>query len=1439
MADEEDIPEPAQVMNEHSYSIMQYKPLHVQRLEKTLNLDGLIKATERMVKAVDMSDEEQDVADVNFIKRFKPTKVKAKRDRGRPCTLVQTSVTEKKLMRQTLYVIDNLKYKKKWIRDMLLSDSDSSAEEDDEPITEARFKFMLKEHQQLRKCQKMFSYMQPNARNEFKQYTYGVLGQGAFPKPVSDSEVEPTQQCSKKRPLNKSSNIKSKFYKDAEAEETESSHCNEGDQQSVEASVVTAAAKGTKTKKPPTAEVLLARRKKLWHTIVKKDISKAAKARLSARKELLSNAKKCAVGIQRQKRKEALASHKSVSSIQSRMKRICREVVTYWKRFEKVEKMQMKKVQKEAQEQRKQDLNLLEAKRQARKLNFLITQTELYAHFMANKITGSTEADKAAILSRLEDKDELKLHNDALDDYDADEVKDQVLHNAEDAYVKHTSKTEKFDKVSQAGGSLSNPVGEADYPQPSIFVGKLKTYQIKGMNWLADLYSQGINGILADEMGLGKTVQSIAFLAHLAEVHGIWGPFLVVAPASTLHNWQQESARFLPKMRVVPYWGTTQERKILRTFWDQKNLHTEDASFHVVITSYQLIIQDYKYFSRLSWHYMVLDEAQALKSSSSNRWKTLLSFNCRNRLLLTGTPIQNSMAELWALLHFIMPTLFDSHEEFNEWFSKDIESSAEKGSTIDQNHLSRLHMILKPFMLRRIKKDVENDLTDKIEVLVYCPLTIRQRYLYDAIKRKISIEDLLAGVTQAAAASNTTNSLMNLVMQFRKVCNHPELFDRRDVKSPAYVSIEPYLLPKLIYRDGLLDSGLSSRQHLLYRQFYLHNSAYVHERSLCSSSEENLFSWMRLVGVSAGQLYNVMYRGLFHMLRQIALVMAERHQLSHDKLWHSNSSFVNRRLLLVSEEAVTDPTHRDTGSALSSLIFTNYESNSYGHLTHSHYYMKETPAHRKIRLRDHPELLVTPVVQSPVKKRQHKSHKAKSPPPAEDVVGAASSTKELGRYHHEEHRLHRTVELQLTEMPLFLSHLIPKAVSPSLQCYCYDRSAQYELIRRLQCSSPECKQLLRFGNQPSVHQTWHSKQSGGLEAINPPYGFSNIYIPDKRSMIVDAGKMHVLDELLTKLKKEGHRVLIYSTMTKVIDLLEEFMWYRKHQYMRLDGSSKISERRDMVSDFQNKADIFVFLLSTRAGGLGINLTAADTVIFYDSDWNPTVDAQAMDRAHRLGQTKQVTVYRLICKGTIEERILERAREKSEIQRMVISGHNDFKPDVLKAKEVVSLLIDDEGLKQKIEQAQDSKLERAEKRKHAAALKKAEGPKPKRVRKSGTSKSSRLSKSATPNDLGSNHVGEDEEMEDLVIDCVNGTRASTPVNSSAPSTPSGRSSTPVVKTAKTKGRAKGSGSLRVRTSASMKKALNAAEIAGTNAAYAAVGITPSNKKETGSKLKKGR
>lgn len=162
-------------------------------------------------------------------------------------------------------------------------------------------------------------------------------------------------------------------------------------------------------------------------------------------------------------------------------------------------------------------------------------------------------------------------------------------------------------------------------------------------------------------------------------------------------------------------------------------------------------------------------------------------------------------------------------------------------------------------------------------------------------------------------------------------------------------------------------------------------------------------------------------------------------------------------------------------------------------------------------------------------------------------------------------------------------------------------------------------------------------------------------------------------------------MLLFAQMTKMLDILEDYMNFRKFKYFRLDGSSAISDRRDMVRDFQNRNDIFVFLLSTRAGGLGINLTAADTVIFYEIDWNPTQDQQAMDRTHRLGQTKEVTVYRLICKDTIEEKILQRAKQKNAVQELVMKGKHVQDDHLMRQEDVVSLLIDDTQISHKLKE----------------------------------------------------------------------------------------------------------------------------------------------------------
>ena len=345
--------------------------------------------------------------------------------------------------------------------------------------------------------------------------------------------------------------------------------------------------KNDKEKKPPSIEQLNARRRKLWVAIVKKEIGRAHKARNVAQKEKVVNSKKLAMQCMKVVRQKVVASQRSAKEAQAKAKRLTKEMLAYWRQYDRIEKAAKKQQELEAEKQQKIDLQILEAKRQQRKLNFLITQTELYSHFMANKIENkdSNKNDGAnkgkEILDKLnEEKPSGRLAD--LDNYECDKVKRQAVANASKAVRAHIQQTRVFDAQTSTFledepvdivaddvedeklvGSLikdENKETESslEREQPKLFHGTLKKYQLKGMNWLLDLYDQGINGILADEMGLGKTVQSIAMLGHIAEKYNIWGPFLVISPASTLHNWQQEIARFSPEFKVVPYWGSPQ-----------------------------------------------------------------------------------------------------------------------------------------------------------------------------------------------------------------------------------------------------------------------------------------------------------------------------------------------------------------------------------------------------------------------------------------------------------------------------------------------------------------------------------------------------------------------------------------------------------------------------------------------------------------------------------------------------------------------------------------------------------------------------------------------------------------------------------------------------------------------------------------------------------------
>lgn len=759
-----------------------------------------------------------------------------------------------------------------------------------------------------------------------------------------------------------------------------------------------------------------------------------------------------------------------------------------------------------------------------------------------------------------------------------------------------------------------------------MFKGSLKPYQLEGLKWLVNLYEHGINGILADEMGLGKTIQSMCLFAYLAEVKNIWGPFLVVSPASTLHNWCQEIAKFLPDFVVWPYWGKPTERAVLRKFWNPKNLHKRDSPFHVIVTSYDLVVRDASHFMRLQWQYMLLDEAQAVKSSSSQRWRNLLGFKARNRLLLTGTPVQNSMAELWALLHFIMPTIFDSHQEFNEWFSKDIENHAENQTALDEHQLRRLHIILKPFMLRRVKAEVEHELAAKVEVEVPCELALRQRQLYRAIKKNIPITELLRQ-TGGAYSAASTETLMNLVMQLRKVCNHPQIFSMREGLMPFWCSSPP--LVQAIFKPYPPDSNSAigvSVPRAVYRRM---NLASPSTQLAAPSFSPEIIDRTSPLAVTS---FVHQHLSIFHPACRMLLPSDEG----------SSSLSLSKSLSRSDELLSTSP----SSSSQSPFSFLRLADMSPGDL---YGVIRTSMLDRLTQLDEHNRRLEELEIRSQLGGRQagvlFLGHRR----------GSLVSPQRLSVLSAYQQRSLDIRSILLCDVPR------QRVIAAPPFFHCSDRhfvEQRNDFFR--QCASYRAKL------QPFISDISDIAQR------------PQISVPLFSQLVADSGKLRQLDDLLSRLKAEGHRVLIYSQMTKMIDILEDFLTYRQHRYIRLDGSSSLSDRRDLVADFQTRSEIFVFLLSTRAGGLGINLTAADTVIFYDSDWNPTMDAQAMDRAHRLGQTRQVTVYRLITKNTIEERIIQRAKQKHMIQSIVIAGSTSASGSSsgVAPSDVVSLLLGD-------------------------------------------------------------------------------------------------------------------------------------------------------------------
>jgi len=546
----------------------------------------------------------------------------------------------------------------------------------------------------------------------------------------------------------------------------------------------------------------------------------------------------------------------------------------------------------------------------SRRFDYLLQQTEIFSHFMTSGANMNKDGSPVKLKPgrpKLKKNDE-KAKLSAVGDH-----RHRMTEQEEDEEL--LSESRKSSKI----------VARFDASPAYIVGGELRDYQVRGLNWMISLFEHGINGILADEMGLGKTLQTISLLGYMKHYRNTPGPHMVIVPKSTLANWRNEFERWCPSMRAVCLIGD----QATRSAFIRETLMP--GEWDVCITSYEMIIREKGTLKKFNWRYIVIDEAHRIKNEKSKLSEIVREFKSTNRLLLTGTPLQNNLHELWALLNFLLPDVFNSSEDFDAWFNTN-------NCLGDTSLVERLHAVLRPFLLRRLKSEVEKKLPPKKEIKIYVGLSKMQREWYT----KVLMKDI--DVVNGAGKVDKMR-LLNILMQLRKCCNHPYLFDGAE-PGPPYTTDE----------------------HLVY----------------------------------------------------------------------------------------------------------------------------------------------------------------------------------------------------------------------------------------------------------------------------------------------NCGKIVILDKLLPRLREQDSRVLIFSQMTRMLDILEDYVLWRGFPYCRLDGQTPHEDRERQINEFNKpNSEKFVFMLSTRAGGLGINLATADIVILYDSDWNPQVDLQAMDRAHRIGQTKRVKVFRLITENTVEERIVERAEIKLRLDTVVI------------------------------------------------------------------------------------------------------------------------------------------------------------------------------------------
>ena len=805
------------------------------------------------------------------------------------------------------------------------------------------------------------------------------------------------------------------------------------------------------------------------------------------------------------------------------------------------------------------------------------------------------ERDKEGVAEDHRTEVEIQAHAGAVVDPEAN-PDDTVMHDED---REPTSNVEEPAAPASPSADSQSDTADASQlvPQPALLRGTLRSYQHAGLDWLASLYRNDTNGILADEMGLGKTIQTIALLGHLAEVHEVWDPHLVIVPTSVILNWVTEFQKFLPGFRVLGYYGTADERQAKRRGWVNDPHHEirDKRGYNVVITSYNVAMQDFNAIRNVSWHYLVLDEAHNIRNFNTARWQHLIRLRSQARLLLTGTPLQNSLTELWSLLTFLTagdddPAHGDLEEFLSHWkdpvkeiFDRGVQSlSSEAQKVVDQ-----LHVSLRPFLLRRLKSEVEKDLPKKTESVVVCKLSKRQRQLY---QEYMGLAETRRSLTQGNAVSAG-----RVLLSLRRVCNHPDLFDPRPIQTSF--AMESSVAETFSAVEDVVRRLLGVREDV-------HGSLVI-----VSNEDKRKYALRR-----SGQL-----SATARLDKELQAEEANVKSLSDSQLDAStiSGSQALQKLRLRQQKL----------QQLRSGIQTSKDS------------LRATPVYGS----DLRELVTL---------KTGRTYRIV----AKDVRGRVLARPLRGWPALGRHPLKFDMD-HVSDWMLSKTSLLQESVQTHDK---YAERLQDTIVRFAFCTPAVTAPVLNYAIPERAQQLIRASTMYPAESDYAQEARTRtaIAFPDSRLLIYDSGKLQRLTRLLRDLQSRGSRSLIFTQMTGTLNILEQFLSLLNLPYLRLDGSTPV-ERRQLYSAEFNRPDskYQCMILSSRAGGIGLNLTGASSVIFYDLDWNPQMDRQCMDRAHRIGQVRDVEVYKMVSEKTVEENILRRAEQKSLLDQTVIQeGH---------------------------------------------------------------------------------------------------------------------------------------------------------------------------------------